>query len=180
MIPFTQIGVYTSINFQTGSAKGQEFSYNLTPRNGVGISAYFAYANSLDKPGGLILQAGTPAPLYNDHDTLNVISAGTAYTWKSGANVGMNFYFDSGTASSVIFPTDALGNGKRSTRNEIDLAFSTGPGLFGGGPVTGHGGLTLSIENLLNHTSAVNFNSGFSGTRFQQGRRILLSVSGNF
>ena len=48
------------------------------------------------------------------------------------------------------------------------------PHLFG--PL----GLQLDVENLTNDVSVLNFNSGYSGTRFQQGRRALLSLTGSF
>jgi outer membrane receptor protein involved in Fe transport len=179
LIPNTQIGVYTSVTFTEGNVHGVELSWDLVPKNNVGLAAYLSYTNSLAKPGG-VDNTGGPAPIYNDHDQLNTISTGLSYTWKSGANVGADFYYGSGLASSVVFPTDALGNGQRSAHSRFNLQLSTGPGLFGGGSKDGHGGLTLNITNLFDDRSVINFNSGFSGTRFDQGRTILLSVFGKF
>ena len=38
----------------------------------------------------------------------------------------------------------------------------------------------MDVENLTNNVSVLNFNSGYSGTRFQQGRRLVLRVTGSF
>ena len=167
------------MNFQYGSAKGTELSYNLTPRNYFGTSAYVSWANSVDKPGGL-QNTGAPVPNYNDHDALNIISTGVAYTWRSGFNTAATYYYSSGTASSIILPTDALSDGIRQAHDQVNISISTGPGLFGGGPVNGRGGLTFAVENLFNHTSVINFDSGFSGTRFQQARRVMFTAFGKF
>ena len=161
---------------------GAEFSYNLVPRNNIGLSSYVSYAYAIAKPNGLD-NTGGKAPTFNDHDQLNTISAGLAYTLKSGANLGLNLYHGSGVASSPIVSaspnsTATLFNGQRQPRTELNLSLSTSPRLFGG--AGGRGGLTLAVENLLDDRTVINFNSGFSGTRFQQGRRILVSLSGNF
>ena len=174
LIPGTQIGAYASVNFTQGAVHGIEFSYDLTPRHNTGLGGYLSLAQTVAKPNG-VDNLGNPVPDFNDHDQLNTISAGTSYTFRSGASVDFDLYHGSGTASSIV---DV--NGQRTTRTNLDLAFSTGPRLFGGNAKDGKGGLTLSISNLLDDRSVINFNSGFSGTRFQQGRRILLTVSGNF
>ena len=96
LIPGTQIGVFTSVNFEKDSAHGTELSYNLSPRGGIGLGGYLAYANSVDKPEGL-QNTGAPVPLYNDHDTLNSLSVGLDYTLKGGAFAGLSIYHSSGT-----------------------------------------------------------------------------------
>ncbi len=174
LVPFTQIGVFSSVNFDRGHARGLEISYDLSPRGAVGLSAYVAYSHSLNKPTGL-QNTGAPVPVYNDHDQLNTLSAGLAYTLKSGANFGLNLYHGSGLASSVV-NADANGDGPRTVRTQVDLSLSTGQRLFPGG----RGGLTLSVSNLFDDQSVINFNSGFSGTRFVQGRRVQLSAAYRF
>ena len=178
LIPGTQIGVFTSVNFQHGSAHGVDLSYTLNPRNGVGPGAYLAYANSIDKPSGL-QNTGAPVPPYNDHDVQNTLSTGVDYSFRSGASAGINIYHSSGTQSSIIgnyYPINnatALNNSHRSAHTEVNLQFSS--------PRIGRvGSLGLSIDNIFNSRRPFNFNSGFSGTRFQQGRRIVLSLNGNF
>ncbi len=178
LIPGTQIGVFTSVNFQHGSAHGVELSYTLNPRNGVGTGAYLAFANSIDKPSGL-QNTGAPVPPYNDHDTQNTLSTGVDYSFRSGASAGINVYHSSGTQSSIIgnyYPINnaiTLNNNHRSAHTEVNLQLAS-PKL------AGFGALELDIDNIFNSLRPFNFNSGFSGTRFQQGRRVLLSLNGSF
>jgi len=178
LIPGTQIGVFTSVNFEKGSAHGTELSYNLSPRGGVGLGGYLAYANSVDKPEGL-QNTGAPVPPYNDHDTLNSLSVGLDYTLRGGAFAGLNVYHSSGTQSSIIgnfYPLTSaavLDGGHRQAHTEVNLR-------LGGPRLAGAGGLELDVQNLFNSRSPFNFNSGFSGTRFQQGRRVLLTLTGGF
>ena len=168
LIPGTQIGVFSTVNFSYGGVHGIELSYDLTPHNNVGLGGYANYSYSIAKPNGFINgDPNQPAPDYNDHDQRNTVNIGMTYTWKSGANVGFDLYHGGGVASSVVF-TDAKGNGSRTPRTLLNFTLGTGPRLFGG-----HGGLTLAVENLLDDRSVINFNSGFSGTRFQQGRAHL-------
>jgi outer membrane receptor protein involved in Fe transport len=180
LVPNTQIGAYTAVNFSEGGVHGVEVSWNLVPRNNVGFGAYLSYSNSLAKPGGVIDGiAGSPAPTYNDHDQLNTLSSGVSYAWKSGANAALDLYFGSGDASSILL-ANPDNVGIRTPHSRLNLLLSTGPGLFGGGATNGHGGVSLLIENIFDDRSVINFDSGFSGTRFDQGRRIMLSVFGHF
>ena len=178
LIPGTQIGVYTSVNFEKGSAHGTELSYNLSPRGGGGIGAYLAYANSIDKPEGL-QNTGAPVPPYNDHDVENTLSTGLDYSFRSGASAGLNVYHSSGTQSSIIgnyYPVNnaiTLNNSHRSAHTEVNLQLFS-PRL------AGFGSVGLAVDNIFNSLWPFNFNSGFSGTRFQQGRRIVLSLNGSF
>ena len=151
---------------------------NLTPRGGVGLGGYLAYANSVDKPEGL-QNTGAPVPPYNDHDTLNSLSVGLDYTLKGGAFAGLNVYHSSGTQSSILgsyYPLTSsatLDGGHRQAHTEVNLR-------LGGPRLAGAGGLELDVQNLFNSHSPFNFNSGFSGTRFQQGRRVLLTLTRGF
>src|SRR5207237_9478975 len=95
----TQIGAYTSVNFDRGHVRGLEVSSNLLPSTPTGLAAYLSYANGLDKPSGFD-NTGGPAPTYNDHDQLHTLSAGVNYAWKDGTNVGADLYFVSGSESS--------------------------------------------------------------------------------
>ncbi|HZT40964.1 MAG TPA: TonB-dependent receptor [Chthonomonadaceae bacterium] len=175
LVPNTQTGIFSSVNFTDGNVHGVELTYDLTPRNNVGLGYYLSYTNSLAKPNGLVNGVpGSNAPDFNDHDQLNTISTGLYYGWKSGANMGLDFYYGSGVASSIVV------DNTRSSHSRLNVSLSTGPGLFGGHGPNGHGGLTLIIENIYNDRSVINFNSGFSGTRFDQGRRILLQGFAKF
>lgn len=169
LVPGSQIGIYSAVNFQIGGIHGIEFSYDVSPPKGVGMDAFINYTYSIASPAGLD-NTGAPAPIYNDHDQRNTIGAGAGYTWKSGANASFTLSHGSGLASSPIPPSTL-----RVPRTQVDLHFGTGGHL-----ISGHGGLNLDVQNLFDDRTVINFQSGFSGTRFQPGRRILLSLTGSF
>ncbi len=169
LVPGTQIGVFTSVNFDRSAVHGVELSYNLFQQGPTGWSGYLAMTNSIVRPGGLD-SFGDPAPHFSDHDQTNAISLGGAYTWKDGYTAGANIEYGSGLGSSVLFD-----GGPRQPHTEVDLRLSSRPDL-----VAGRLGLQFDIENLFDSRERINFNSDFSGTRFQQGRRVLLSVTGKF
>ena len=176
-IPYTQIGAYTTLQYQYASIHGLEFSYLLTPRgmDGSGLGGYLSYAHSHAAPGGLD-QDGDPAPTVNDHDQADTLSLGVDYTLKSQAFAGADFYYGSGEASSVLAAinpsnSNVLSNGARINHNFLNLRFGSGPVL------PNASSLQLDVDNVFNSVSVENFNSGFSGTRFQEGRRVMLSLT---
>ncbi|WP_395090477.1 TonB-dependent receptor domain-containing protein [Armatimonas sp.] len=173
LIPGTQIGVFSTVNISTGSfANGLELSYDKTPKNGVGLGSFFTWANAINK-----LVNGEEA--YSDHDQLNTLSGGLNYGLKNGSNVALSAYYGSGAFSSpIINPQDAdatVDGGKRQARAEFNFRYSTGSKLLPNGLQA-----DLSVENLLDSRSVMNFNSPFTGTRFQQGRRVMLSLTSKF
>lgn len=177
LIPYTQIGAYTTLQYQFATIQGIELSYDLAPRNNLGVGAYAAFTRSKARPGGLD-QTGGPAPLINDHDQRSTLSTGLSYTFKSQAFAGVDYYYGSGEASSVLAPigasnTNLLNGGKRNSHSLVNLRIASPP-------LGGYGGLELDIDNLFDRRDVLNFNSGFSGTRFQQGRRILLRATASF
>lgn len=171
LVPGTQIGVFTSVNFNTGHVRGTELTYELTPVREYGVSAFLSWANSLAKPTGLD-NTGAPVPVYNDHDQLNTISTGLGYKFVDTSTVGASVEYGSGFGSSVLPPTPA-NTGPRTSHTEVDVNYLSKP-------LVGTARLTVSVANLLNSTVMNNFDSGFSGTRFQQGRRILVGFDVKF
>ena len=177
LIPYTQFGAYTTLQYTSQGVHGFELAYDFAARGNVGLGGFLAYTNSIAKPNGLD-QTGAPAPIVNDHDQLNTLSAGVSYTLPSQAFGGLDVYYGSGEASSVLAPISAsngnvLGGGSRNSHYSLDLRLGH-PHLLGAA------GLELDVENLTNNLSVLNFNSGYSGTRFQQGRRLVLRVTGGF
>ena len=164
LVPGSQIGIYRAVNIMRDNVHGLELSYDLLPNHNVGSGAYVSYTHSTAK---FLDYDGSSG--YNDHDQRNTLSTGYNYTLLSGAAVSFNFYYGSGTASSII------GDSARHSRTRLDLGLSSGPKLFGG-----HGGLRFDVDNVFDNRAIINFNSDFSGTRFQQGRRVLLSAFSNF
>ncbi len=167
LIPGSQIGLFSAVNFQHGGVHGLEVSYDISAPQGVGWDEYFNYSYSTAKPSG-VDNTGTPVPDFNDHDQRHTLGLGLAYTWKSGLSVAGTFQYNSGLASSVVPP-----GSERTPRSQLDLHATTGDRLF-----KGHGGLELDVENAFDSRRVINFQSGFSGTRFQQARRI--TVGANF
>lgn len=88
----------------------------------------------------------------------------------SGANAWLNLIYSSGLASSVLYD-----GGPRQQRTEVNLLLSSGQRLIKSGlRVDGE------VQNLFASKQVINFQSAFSGTRFQQGRRVLLDIGGKF
>lgn len=171
LIPGSQIGIYSAVNLGIGGVHGIEFSYDLKPPKGrnYGLDASFNYSYSIARPNGKD-NTGADVPDFNDHDQRNTIGVDLNYTWKSGATASFTLNHGSGLASSPIPPSTL-----RVPRTQIDLRFNTGPRLF-----RGHGGMGLSVENLLDDRTVINFQSAFSGTRFMEGRRILVNANLTF
>jgi TonB-dependent receptor-like protein len=163
LLPGTQIGAFVTDNIPRDEIHGALFSYNLTPVNKVGTSAYVSYQYALAKPGG---PGSNP---YNDHDQLHTLSVGTSYMFKHGESAGLVFNFGSGFYSSVVDQPD----GPRAEHREFNLRLASSPKLFGR-PIQA----TFEVENLFDQRDLLNFNSGFSGTRFQLGRRLMLTLGG--
>jgi outer membrane receptor protein involved in Fe transport len=169
LIPGSQIGLYSAVNFQYGAVHGLEFSYDIAPKKDVGWDGFVNYSYETAMPNGLD-NTGAPAPDFNDHDQRHTVGLGLAYLWKGGATAAMTFDYGSGLASSPLTPT-----GPRISRHQVGLRLSTGSRFF-----KGNGGLNLDISNLFNERSVINFQSGFSGTRFEKGREVLFSAFAKF
>jgi outer membrane receptor protein involved in Fe transport len=163
LIPYTQIGAYTTLNYQYASVHGLELSYRIDPKNNVGAGEYLSYARSHAAPGGLD-QSGNPAPTVNDHDQADTVSTGLSYTWQSQASLGLDGYYGSGEASSET-------NGKRHPNKAINLRLLGGRNMIGANTT-----LQLDVSNIFDWRNILNFDSGFSGTRFESARSILLTA----
>ena len=172
LIPGTQIGALSAINFQHGHIRGLEVSYNLLPaRDNHGWNAFLCYTNSLAKPSGLD-NTGMPAPTYNDHDQLHTVTTGAAYAWRSGVTAATDIYYGSGTTNSDIF-----GTGQRTPNSQVNASLSLAPKVFG--PKNPFG-VEFAVENVFDSRTLLNFDSGFDGTRFQQARSFIMSANAHF
>ncbi|MFI5386593.1 MAG: TonB-dependent receptor plug domain-containing protein [Fimbriimonadales bacterium] len=165
LLPGSETGLYTGVNFQQGGVHGLEFSYEISAPKNIGWDGYFNYTYSAAKPNGLD-NTGAGAPQFNDHDQRQTLGIGIAYTLKSGASAAATFNHGSGLASSPIPPSL-----NRIPRSQLDLSLNSGDRLF-----HGMGGIGLQVFNVFDSRQVINFQSGFSGTRFQIGRRLLLSA----
>ena len=126
------------------------------------------------------LQAGDAGLIteFNDHDQRLQLTAGLSHTWESGLSVATDIFYGSG------FPQDALGlynaqgifpyglNQQRVPRFLANLSVNYWPVRE---PNSVEYGGSLQILNLFDQRNLLNFFSDFSGTRFNQQRRILLN-----
>jgi outer membrane receptor protein involved in Fe transport len=168
-IPSVQTGMFQSVNLDQARIHGVELSYDLIPEHEVGLGSFVAYAYSVARPSGFD-NRGEPVPTFNDHDQRHTLSTGLSYTFRDRSALGLNYYYGSGIASSALEK-----DGPRHNRDRIDLSLSSRPDL-----ILDRGGLRLTVTNLLDERDLINFNSPFSGTRFQQGRTIMLSTFFDF
>jgi hypothetical protein len=162
LIPGTQTSVFVTSNIGRSYTNGLEFTYDRAPKNNIGLGGYLTWANAINKI------IGTEEP-YSDHDQLNTLTLGTSYTLPSGIGVSATGYYGSGAFSS------AIRDDKRNSRTEVNLKIASGPTLFKNGLSA-----DFLIENLFDSRNVINFNSPFTGTRFQQGRRVMLSFTNKF
>lgn len=168
LVPGSQIGLYSAVNFERGGVHGVEVSYDLFAPKGVGWDGYLNWSHSMAAPNG-VDNTGANVPDYNDHDQRDSVGAGLAHTWKNQASAALTFQYGSGLASSIVR------DNKRTPREQTDFRYSSSPKLF-----HGHGGFGFSVENLFDERKVINFQSGFSGTRFMTGRRFTLSLFASF
>lgn len=169
LIPGTQIGAFVTDSIPKDYVRGEEVSYNLFPSRPWGLDAFLSYANSLAKTEDYTQP-------YNDHDQLNTISCGANYTFKNGMQTGFVDNYGSGVFSSVLsLASNGAPVGDRTPHNELNLRVAS-PQNFG----FRGSQLVLECENVFDDRTLLNFNSGFSGTRFQLGRTFVVSYQGKF
>jgi outer membrane receptor protein involved in Fe transport len=161
LVEGTQIGVFATTNIPRSRVRGTELTWEKQPTGGKGWGGYLTWANVVAQP------AQPFDDPYNDHDQLNTITAGANFALSNGSTVGLSVYHGSGVFSSAL-------DGRRQPRTELNLSLASGPTMFKN--ITA----TLGVENLLDSRQVINFQSPFTGTRFQQGRRIMLGVNGKF
>jgi hypothetical protein len=177
MIPNSTIPLYAPVNFGTGYYKGAEVS--LSTHNSTGWNGFLTTTVGEGRP--LTFDPGiTARPEYFDDDQRVQATAGISYSGKNGLVAGLDVLYGSGypiEATSLynqigIFPYGL--NGNRFSRTIANLSLSYLPKGPDGEPAKGLGG-QIVVQNLFDDRSVINFLSEFSGTRFVQGRRILLN-----
>ena len=185
MVQGPQAGAFMMVNQGAAKVNGFEVLYEIKPRNldqrlGAldaiedGVSGYISYTSSNVKRSAL-LGAGMVPQEFDQQQTLNV---GLGYQLKNKAQAALTFYHGSGLRSSVT-----TAGGSRAPIDQLDLRLRSQPRLIG----RLHA-IELGVENLTNSRSVLNFSQGaaavgttsFGGTRFQQGRRMVLSLTGKF
>lgn len=170
------IPIYAPTNF--ADARYDGFELSLSSHNKTGWNGFLSTTLSTAKP----LTPGVDTvefPSYNDHDQRVQVTGGLSHTWANGFTAATDFYYGSGYPQEVLPLYNALGmtpfglSGDRIPRylQNLNLRY------FPAGP-EGEGkagmGVGLEVQNLFDQRDALNFLSHFSGTRFVQGRRVLL------
>jgi hypothetical protein len=174
-----QVGTQGVYNLGNGVADGAEISFDLLPTpvgSGV-LSAFFVYGNSGTAPTNRNQFTNLAQPVvtpFYDFDQQDTITLGASYQMKNGSSAGLSLYNGSGLASSskkTLFSRVPFSG--RDSITEVNLSYNSGPRFLGK-----RASLELGIENLFNSQGIMNFQAPFAGTRFQQGRRILLGFAG--
>ena len=169
LIPGSTIGLYSGVNLGEGGVHGLEVSYDVSSTKTSPWDAYVNFTLSAARPNG-VDNTGAPVGDFNDHDQRTAVGIGLAYSFKSGATASLTFDYGSGLASSIVAP-----NEDRTSRTETSLHLNSGDRLF-----KGRGGLAFDILNVFDARNVINFQSAFSGTRFQTGRRFQITANFKF
>jgi len=169
LVPGAQIGSYVSASIPADIVRAFEVGYEVSSGKPYGMDGYISYQNATAKikqtPGTAYF--GIP---YNDHDQLHTLTIGDDYTFKNKVQIGLNYSYGSGFASSIL-----PGQTNRHPHDQLDLSASA--------PLTLNRekcNFSISVLNVLDKQNELNFLSGFDGTRFQQGRRLSITLSGRF
>jgi outer membrane receptor protein involved in Fe transport/F0F1-type ATP synthase membrane subunit c/vacuolar-type H+-ATPase subunit K len=197
--PFAGPALQPGFQFSTGAARwfnypkanayGYEVSYQYIPGDRLKkdgtvrvlpngrvdrdpIAAYLVLSGNTVKPRftGPFDSLGRFQPVNVDHDQQTTVDTGFSYTLADGTSAGLSLYYGSGLFSSII-----PGRAGRDSVLEVNLRASTRPTFF-----RNAFGLEFAVENVLNGKGRYAFGDPYSGTRFQQGRRVMVSVFGRY
>jgi outer membrane receptor protein involved in Fe transport len=169
MIRFLQDGPLVGVNLDESQSKGIEVSAQMTPIEGKGFSGFLTWTNSVANGNGMTSD-GAAVPETLPADQRNTITAGFNYMWANGANWALSWEYGSGLPTADMF-----GLSDRRQQGRANFRFQSGQTTFGP-----FGGFTVDIENLFDSKTVIGFNSPVNGTRFQQGRRIVISAFSEF
>lgn len=183
MIQGPQAGAYMMVNAGNAKISGVEALYEFKPRSldprpgslepvTLGLSGYLAYASSNAKRSATATTGAVPL----DWDQQQTMNLGVGYQLMNGSLFSLAYYQGSGLASSV-----STVGGSRSPISQLDLRLRTKSKL-----IANLHALEIGVENLTNSRNPLNFQQGalagnsLGGTRFQQGRRFVVGLSGKF
>ena len=184
VIANSNIPVFGPVNFGKGLYRGLEISANSYHRygwNGHVAATLFATAKPIS-PG----QFNPDVPGFNDHDQRTQVTGSASYTWKKDITATVDALYASGFPQDTISAYNAVGInpfglvGDRFSRFISNFSLNYSPRDEKGKVRDNALGGSLVVQNLNDDRSVVNFLSGFSGTRFVQGRRALLTASYRF
>ncbi|WP_394793021.1 TonB-dependent receptor domain-containing protein [Armatimonas sp.] len=183
MIQGPQAGAYMMVNAGNAKISGVEALYEFKPRSldprpgslepvTLGLSGYLALTSSNAKRSATAATGAVPL----DWDQKQTMNLGVGYQLMNGSLFSLAYYQGSGLASSV-----STVGGSRSPISQLDLRIRTKSKL-----IANLHALEIGVENLTNSRNPLNFQQGalagnsLGGTRFQQGRRFVVGLSGKF
>lgn len=186
LIEGMQYGFLAVQSLSGGVAEGYEISFDMKPpkdkKTGKEIPGVYGYASlsvSETRPTGRFTTDNLRVPFgqtFYDHDQATTFTLGAAYRLKDGATAGLTLYSGSGLfASALSFPGSALTTGGREAVTQVDLRYNTGPRFW-----NKRISLIVDVENLTGSTARLNYRNDIAGSRFQQGRRLMLSAVGRY
>lgn len=172
IVPGPQAVGFTTTSLGKVRADGVELTYTLNPRNEVnpgnvaalsGTTGFVTLSNQKVRIDNATTGAYSP-----EFDQRTSVVAGFNQGIGGGTRLGLSYAYGSGMTASQF-----LGS-KRASLNEVNARLHFGHKLFGAVSID------ASVENLFNANSLVSYGSAFAGTRFQQGRRALLTLSAKY
>lgn len=180
IIPAAQYGLLSVFNVGKTNVTGTEVSFRvLPPAVGVaGIHGFISYANSasarannqeFNNLGQQVVGS------YNEHDQANTLTTSVAYSFRSGASIGLSYYFGDGLYSSktnLLFVP--IRSGDRQKVSEFNLRLATPPSFL-----FGKIGAEFMVYNLFDSRSRLEW-AGPYGTRYQLGRQVYVALTGHF
>lgn len=179
LIPNSNLPVFAPINFPQALYQGIELS--LSSSNPTGWNGFGTATIGSSRPLAPSPQEGHLHE-YNDHDQRVQLTGGVSYIWPEGWFAGADGYFGSGYPQELLPLYNAIGvnpfgySGERIPRFIANLRLGYRPRDEQGKPLSGPG-LSLDVLNVFDDRTLLNFFSEFSGTRFVQGRRVLLNAT---
>ena len=172
IVPGAQAVGFTTTSLGKVRADGVELTYTLNPRNEVnpgnvaalsGTTGFVTVSNQKVRIDNATTGAYSP-----EFDQRTSVVAGLSQGLGGGSRLGLSYAYGSGLTASQFQ------GGNRASLNEANARLQFGHKLFGVVSID------ASVENLFNANSLVSYGSTFAGTRFQQGRRALLTLSAKY
>lgn len=172
IVPGPQATGFTTTSLGKVRADGVELTYTLNPRNEVnpgnvgalsGTTGFLTLSNQKVRVDNATTGVYSP-----EFDQRTSVVAGFSQGIGGGTRLGLSYAYGSGMTASQFLGSN------RTSLNEVNARVQFGHKLFGAVSVE------ASVENLLNANSLVSYGSAFAGTRFQQGRRALLTLSAKY
>ena len=173
IVPGVQALGFTTTSVGKRRADGVELTYTLNPRldsapagnisNISGTTGFLTLSNQKSRIEDAIVGVYSP-----EYDQRTSVVAGLSMAFMGGNRLGLSYAYGSGYTASQFQGSS------RAALNEVNARLSFGKKWFG------VASLDLSAENMFNANSLVSYGSAFAGTRFQQGRRVFLTLSGKY